>query len=59
MKKLFSMVLCAMMALTLAGCGGSGDDSSTYTYSSELDIKNLDSSDAEDGCSFTDRKSVV
>ena len=53
MKKLFSMVLCAMMALTLAGCGGSGDDSSTYTYSSELDIKNLDSADAEDGCSFT------
>ena len=46
------MVLCAMMALTLAGCGGSSDDSSTYTYSSELDIKNLDSSDAEDGCSF-------
>ena len=42
MKKLLSMVLCAMMALTLAGCGGSGDDSSTYTYSSELDIKNLD-----------------
>ena len=53
MKKLLSMVLCAMMALTLAGCGGSSDDSSTYTYSSELDIKNLDSSDAEDGCSFT------
>ena len=41
------MVLCAMMALTLAGCGGSSDDSSTYTYSSELDIKNLDSSDTE------------
>ena len=47
MKKLLSMVLCAMMALTLAGCGGSSDDSSTYTYSSELDIKNLDSSDAK------------
>ena len=54
MKKLLSMVLCAMMALTLAGCGGSSnDDSSTYTYSSELDIKNLDSAEAEDGCSFT------
>ena len=54
MKRLLSMVLCAMMALTLAGCGGSSnDDSSTYTYSSELDIKNLDSSDADDGCSFT------
>ena len=53
MKKLLSMVLCAMMALTLAGCGGSGGDSSTYTFSSELEIKNLDSSDADDGCSFT------
>ena len=54
MKRLLSMVLCAMMALTLAGCGGSSnDDSSTYTYSSELDIKNLDSAEAEDGCSFT------
>ena len=48
MKKLLSMVLCAMMALTLAGCGGSSDDSSTYTYSSELDIKNLDSSRSEE-----------
>ncbi len=59
MKKLLSMVLCAMMALTLAGCGGSGDDSSTYIYSSELDIKNLDSSDAEDGCSFTALHAVI
>ena len=59
MKKLFSMVLCAMMALTLAGCGGSVDDSSTYTYSSELDIKNLDSSDAEDGCSFTALHAII
>ena len=59
MKKLLSMVLCAMMALTLAGCGGSSDDSSTYTYSSELDIKNLDSSDAEDGCSFTALHAVI
>ena len=25
MKKLLSMVLCAMMALTLAGCGGSSE----------------------------------
>ena len=39
------------MVLTLTGCGGSsGDDISTYTYSSELDIKNLDSSDADDQC---------
>ena len=30
--------------LTLTGCGGSsGDDITTYTYSSELYIKNLDS----------------
>ena len=48
-----------MMALTLAGCGGSGGDSSTYTYSSELDIKNLDSSDADDGCSFTAMHAVI
>ena len=48
-----------MMALTLAGCGGSSDDSSTYTYSSELDIKNLDSSDADDGCSFTAMHAVI
>ena len=53
------MVLCAMMALTLAGCGGSGGDSSTYTFSSELDIKNLDSSDADDGCSFTAMHAVI
>ena len=59
MKKLLSMVLCAMMALTLAGCGGSGGDSSTYTFSSELDIKNLDSSDADDGCSFTAMHAVI
>ena len=59
MKKLLSMVLCAMMVLTLAGCGGSSDDSSTYTYSSELDIKNLDSSDADDGCSFTALHAII
>ena len=59
MKKLLSMVLCAMMALTLAGCGGSGGDSSTYTFSSELDTKNLDSSDADDGCSFTAMHAVI
>lgn len=59
MKKLLSMVLCAMMALTLAGCGGSGGDSSTYTFSSELDIKNLDTSDADDGCSFTAMHAVI
>ena len=59
MKKLLSMVLCAMMALTLAGCGGSGGDSSTYTFSSELDIKNLDSSDADDQCSLRAIHAVI
>ena len=39
------------MVLTLTGYGGSsGDDISTYIYSSELDIKNLGSSDADDQC---------
>ena len=53
MKKIISLFLCCLMVLSLTGCGGSsGEDTSTYTYSSELDIKNLDSSDADDGCSF-------
>ena len=44
MKKILSLFLCCLMVLTLTGCGGSsGDDITTYTYSSELDIKNLDS----------------
>lgn len=52
MKKILSLFLCCLMVLTLMGCGGSsGDDITTYTYSSELDIKNLDSSDTDDGCS--------
>ena len=52
MKKILSLFLCCLMVLTLTGCGGfSGDDITTYTYSSELDIKNLDSSDTDDGCS--------
>lgn len=53
MKKVLSLMLCALMALSLAGCGSSGTDSSTYVFSSDLDVKNLDSSDADDGCSFT------
>lgn len=53
MKKILSLFLCCLMVLTLTGCGGSsGDDITTYTYSSELDIKNLDSSDTDDGCSL-------
>ena len=48
------------MVLSLTGCGGNGkEDASTYTYSSELDIKNLDSSDAEDGCSFTALHAII
>ena len=39
------------MVLSLTDCGGnSKEDASTYTYSSELNIKNLDSSDADDQC---------
>ena len=50
-EKILSFFLYCLMVLTLTGCGGSsGDDISTYTYSSELDIKNLDSSDADDQC---------
>ena len=49
-KNTFIFLYC-LMVLTLTGCGGSsGDDISTYTYSSELDIKNSDSSDADDQC---------
>ena len=54
MKKVLSILLCAMMMFSLAGCGGGSDDAdaATFTFSSELDIKNLDSSDADDGMSF-------
>lgn len=52
-EKIISLFLCYLIVLLLTGCGGSSEeDTSTYTYSSELDIKNLDSSDADDGCSF-------
>ena len=60
MKKILSLFLCCLMVLTLTGCGGSsGDDITTYTYSSELDIKNLDSSDAVDGCSLKAIHAVI
>ena len=60
MKKILSLFLCCLMVLTLTGCGGSsGDDITTYTYSSELDIKNLDSSDADDGCSLKALHAVI
>ena len=59
MKKLLSLMLCALMALSLVGCGSSDSDggnasnSNTYVFSSDLEVKNLDSADADDGCSFT------
>lgn len=52
MKKLKTLVAVCLAVTLLAGCGGSGGDASTYTFSSELDLKNLDSSDADDGMSF-------
>lgn len=59
-EKILSFFLGCLMVLTLTGCGGSsGDDISNYTYSSELDIKNLDSSDADDGCSLKAIHAVI
>lgn len=52
MKKLLSVLLSGLMVFSLTACGGSSDTGKTYTFSSELDIKNLDSSDADDGMSF-------
>ena len=59
MKKLLSLLLSCLMIVSLVGCGSSDDDTSTYTYSSELDIKNLDSSDADDGCSLKAIHAVI
>ena len=56
MKKIMAMGMSLAMALSLAACGSSdsGAGSSTsFIYSSELTIKNLDSADADDGMSFT------
>jgi len=48
------------MVLSLTGCGGNDkEDASTYTYSSELDIKNLDSSDVDDQCSIRTIHAVI
>ena len=52
MKKLKALVAACLAVTLLAGCGGSSTGSNTFTFSSELDIKNLDSSDADDGMSF-------
>ena len=60
MKKYVSLLLCFLMIFSLTGCGGnSKEDTSTYTYSSELDIKNLDSSDADDQCSLRAIHAVI
>ncbi len=52
MKKLKALVAACLAVTLLAGCGGSTTNGKTYTFSSELDIKNLDTSDADDGMSF-------
>ena len=53
MKKLKLLVASALTASMLVGCGSNQLEGKTYTYSAELDIKNLDSSDADDGMSFS------
>ncbi len=56
MKKYLTAGMSLAMALSLTACGGgnSGNDNgSTFIYSSELTIKNFDSTDADDGMSFT------
>lgn len=52
MKKVISIILSMIMVFTLTGCRKSSSNEKTFTYASELDIKNLDSSDADDGMSF-------
>lgn len=52
MKKLNVLLAGCLTASMLVGCGSSDASGKTYTYSAELDIKNLDSSDADDGMSF-------
>ena len=56
MKKIVATGMSLAMALSLAACGGSSSgssDTTSYIYSSELTIKNLDSADSDDGMSFT------
>lgn len=53
MKKLFSLLACTMMAISLTGCGSSGSSSkNVFNFASELDIISLDSTKANDGMSF-------
>lgn len=62
MKKLLSTVVACLMTVSLAACGSSaseGDSANTFTFASELDIKNLDSRDADDGQSFNAMHAVI
>ena len=60
MKKLLSILAAFVMAVSLAACGsGSGGGGKTFTFASELDIKNLDSCDADDGMSFNAMHAVI
>lgn len=53
MKKLKALIAACLAVTMLVGCGGGNtSDAKVFTFSSELDIKNLDSSDADDGMSF-------
>ena len=52
MKKLKALIVMCLATAMLVGCGSGTAASDTYVFSSELDIKNLDSSDADDGMSF-------
>lgn len=53
MKKLFSLLACTMMAISLTGCGSNGSSSkNVFNFASELDIISLDSTKANDGMSF-------
>lgn len=53
MKKLVSILTCALMVFSLAGCGSdSSSDGKTFTFASELDIISLDSTVGDDGMSF-------
>lgn len=59
MKKLLSVLMAGTMALSLAACGSGSGGANTFTFASELDIKNLDSCDADDGTSFNAMHAVI
>ena len=50
--KIFKFLMAIALSSTLIGCSSTNDQKKTFTFASELDIKNLDSSDADDGMSF-------